>query len=153
MTANVSRLDGEQKDLQAEVASTSTRAPSDRKDKAIFTSLKKGVDRLKVNTGDATQWKDWRFKTSSWLAQYSPSFETLMTKLDKSDLEPQEPGEGQKIMAGPEELTTDGEWCSEQLYMLPVQKCDGPALAIVRNLNTHGKGTMPCCVVPDSPRC
>ena len=59
-----------------------------------------GFDRLKVYTGDATQRKDLRFKTSSWLAQYSPSFETLMTKLDKSELEPQEPGEGQKMKAG-----------------------------------------------------
>lgn len=59
--------------------------------------------------------------------------------LDKSELEPQGPGEGQKMKAGSEELTTDEEWCSEQLYMMLVQKCEGPALAIVRDLNTHGK--------------
>ena len=34
---------------------------------------------------------------------------------------------------------TEEEWCSEQLYQLLVQKCEGGALAIVRNLNTHGK--------------
>lgn len=43
------------------------------------------------------------------------------------------------MRAGSEELTTDEEWCSEQLYQLLAQKCEGPALAIVRNLNTHGK--------------
>ena len=42
------------------------------------------------------------------------------------------------MMAGSTELTTD-EWCNEQLYQLLVQKCEGPALAIVRNQNTQGK--------------
>ena len=37
------------------------------------------------------------------------------------------------------ELTTEEEWCSAQLYQLLVQKCEGAALAIVRNLNTKGK--------------
>ncbi len=40
------------------------------------------------------------------------------------------------MKVGPEELTTE-EWCSEQPYHLLVQKTEGPALAIVRNLNTH----------------
>ena len=62
-----------------------------------------------------------------------------MKKLDNSELEPQEPEDGLKMRAGSEELTTDEEWCSEQLYQLLVQKCEGPALAIVRNQNTHGK--------------
>ena len=51
-----------------------------------------------------------------WLAQTNPSFETLLSKLDQSELEPQEPEEGQKMRAGPRELTTEEEWCSEQLY-------------------------------------
>ena len=62
-----------------------------------------------------------------------------MNKLDKNELELQEPEEGWKMKAGPEELTTEEDWCSEQLYQLLVQKCEGPALAIVRNQNTHGK--------------
>ena len=37
------------------------------------------------------------------------------------------------------ELTTEEEWCSEELYQLLVHKCEGPALANVRNRNTHGK--------------
>ena len=36
-------------------------------------------------------------------------------------------------------LTTDEEWCGEQLYQLLVQKCEGKALAIIRNQNTLGK--------------
>ena len=40
---------------------------------------------------------------------------------------------------GSEEITTDEEWCSEQLYLMLVQKAEGPALAIIRNLNTHVK--------------
>ena len=94
---------------------------------------------MKVYTGEASQWKDWRFKMTTWLAQTNPFFETLMAKLDQSELEPQEPEEGQKMRAGPRELTTEEEWCSEQLYQLLVQKCEGPALASVRNQNTNGK--------------
>ena len=58
---------------------------------------------------------------------------------DKSETELEEPEEGNKMKVGPEEITTEEEWCSEQLYQLLVQKTEGPALAIVRNLNTHGK--------------
>ncbi len=42
------------------------------------------------------------------------------------------------MMVGTKELTKDEEWCGEQLYQLLVQKCEGPAPAIVRNQNTHG---------------
>ena len=43
------------------------------------------------------------------------------------------------MRAGAKELNTEEEWCSEQLYQLLVQKCEGPALAKVRNQNTQGK--------------
>ncbi len=43
------------------------------------------------------------------------------------------------MKVGVTELTTEEEWCGEELYQLLVQKCDGPALAIVRNQNTLGK--------------
>ena len=43
------------------------------------------------------------------------------------------------MMAGTSEPTTEEEWCSEQLYLLFVQKCEGPALDIIRNQNTKGK--------------
>ena len=94
---------------------------------------------MKVYTGDASQWKDWRFKMTTWLAQTNPSFESLMAKLDQSELEPQEPEEGHRLMAGPKELTTEEEWCTDQLYQILVQPCEGRALAIVRNQITQGK--------------
>ena len=43
------------------------------------------------------------------------------------------------MMAGTSALTTEEEWCSEQLYQLLMQKCEGPALDIIRNQNTKGK--------------
>ena len=139
MMALLTKLGDEQKDIRGEVGALFSRTPSDRKDKTMMVTGIKGFDRLQVYTGDASQWKDWRFKTATWLAQTNPSFETLMVKLDQSELEPQEPEEGHKMKAGPKELTTEEVWCSEQLYQLLVQKTEGPALAIVRNLNTHGK--------------
>lgn len=62
-----------------------------------------------------------------------------MAKLDQIELEPKELEEGHNIMAGPMEITSEEEWGSERLYQLLVQKCEGPALAIVRNQNTQGK--------------
>ena len=43
------------------------------------------------------------------------------------------------MVVGTTELTTEDEWCSEQLYQLLVQKCEGPALDIIRNQDTKGK--------------
>ena len=62
-----------------------------------------------------------------------------MTKLDSSEVEPKEPEEGRNLMVGPNELNIEEEWCSEQLYQLMVQKCEGPALDIIRKQNTRGK--------------
>ena len=62
-----------------------------------------------------------------------------MVKLDRIELEPKEPEDGERMVAGTSELTTEEEWCSQQLYQLLVQKCEGSALAIVRNQNTQGK--------------
>ena len=99
----------------------------------------KGFEKLKSYTGEAAQWKDWRFKITTWLTQTDPSFESLMHKLDQSETEPKEPEDGYPMRAGFQELTTEEEWCSEQLYQLLVQKGEGKALAIVRNQSTHGK--------------
>jgi hypothetical protein len=98
-----------------------------------------GFEKMKPYTGEATQWKDWRFKMTTGLAQTNPAFESLLVKLDRSETEPKEPAEGEPMKAGPQELTQEEEWCSEQLYQLLVQKCKGGALAIVRNLNTRGR--------------
>ena len=43
------------------------------------------------------------------------------------------------MVVGPAELTTEEEWCSEQLYQLLVQKCEGSALDIIRNQDTKVK--------------
>ena len=81
----------------------------------------------------------WRFELATWLSQSSPSYETLIVKLDYCESEPTEPLDGITMMAGTSELTTEEEWCSEQLYQLLVQRCEGPALDIIRNQNTKGK--------------
>ena len=68
-------------------------------------------------------------------------------KLEYSESEPTEPTDGNPMMAGTSALTTEEEWCSEQLYQLLVQKCEGPALDIIRNQNTKGKWA--CRMVQD----
>jgi hypothetical protein len=62
-----------------------------------------------------------------------------MTKLDASEVEPTEPEVGRNMVVGPAEIFIEEEWCSEQLYQLMVQKCEGPAMDIIRNQNTKGK--------------
>ena len=99
----------------------------------------KGFEKLKSYGGDPLHWKDWRFKTTTWLENINRSFHTLIPKFDVSEFEPKEPEAGHRMMVGAVELTTEEEWCGEELYQLLVQKCDGPALAIVRNQNTLGK--------------
>ncbi len=100
---------------------------------------RRGFDKLRVYKGSAAEWKDWKFKLTTWLGQSSPAFETLIVKLDYSETEPTESADGLNLMAGTAELTTDEEWCGEQLYLLLVQKCEGPALDIIRNLSTRGR--------------
>ena len=99
------------------------------RDKPIATSIR-GFDKLKTYKGIVSEWKEWRFKLVTWLSQSSPSYETLIVKLDYCEAEPTEPLDGITMMAGTSELTTEEEWCSEQLYQLLVQKCEGPALDI-----------------------
>ena len=74
-----------------------------------------------------------------------------MIKLDQCEVEPKEPEQGRSLTAGPFELTSDEEWCNEQFYELLVQKCDGPALTIVRSQDTKGKALGVHRVVPNSP--
>ena len=112
---------------------------------------RRGFDKLRVYKGSAAEWKDWKFKLTSWLGQSSPAFETLIVKLDYSETEPTESEDGLHLMGGTAELTTDEEWCGEQLYLLLVQKCEGPALDIIRNLSTMGTRTRSHCLVPHPP--
>ena len=137
IAAQTTTLEGELRGFRTETGVARSSVPADRT-KHIVTGTK-GVEKLRTYAGDATQWPDWRLKITTWLAQINPSFETLMVKLDRSELEPKEPEDGERMAAGATVLTTEEEWCSEQLYQLLVQKCEGNAFAIVRNLNTKGK--------------
>ena len=60
------------------------------RDRTVVTAVR-GFDKLKTHTGASSQWKEWRYKVITWLAQTSSSFESLMTKLDASEVEPMEP--------------------------------------------------------------
>ena len=136
-TENSQHLEDELTKVRGEIGASRAHTPLDRKNKNI-TELK-GFEKLKLYSGEAAQWKDWRYKVATWLTQTNSSFESLIIKLDQSESEPKEPDEGATMRVGSMELTTEEEWCSEQLYQLLVQKCEGRALAIVRNQNTLGK--------------
>ncbi len=45
----------------------------------------KGFDKLETFKGEATAWKAWRFKITTWLAQDNPSYEWRLGKLDQSE--------------------------------------------------------------------
>ena len=49
-----------------------------------------------------------------------------MNKLDKSESEPQEPEEGQMMKVGPEELTTEEEWCRKTALPAAGPEVRGP---------------------------
>ena len=81
----------------------------ERRDRHLVIAMR-GVDKLKIYRGAETEWEEWRFKLTTWLGQSSPSYETLMVKLDYSEIEPVEPEDGLTLMAGAPELTSEGEW-------------------------------------------
>ena len=72
------------------------RAPAARIPKNVTGT--KGFEKLKVYSGDSTQWPEWRFRITTWLVQENPSFESLMAKLDKCESEPLEPALGARMM-------------------------------------------------------
>ena len=59
--------------------------------------------------GTVSELEEWRFKLVTWLSQSSPSYETLIAKLDYCESEPTEPVDGITMMAGTSELTTEEE--------------------------------------------
>ena len=134
---NMAKLNDALRDLRNDTASSRATITGAR-DKPIVTGIRM-FDKLKTYKGTVSEWKEWHFKLVAWLSQSSPSHETLIVKLDYCKSEPTEPVDGVTMMAGTSELTTEEEWCSEQLYQLLVQKCEGPALDIIRNQNTKGK--------------
>ena len=54
------------------------------KEKQVVTAIR-GFDKIRVYKGVATEWKEWNFKLVTWLAQSTPSFQTLLVKLDYSE--------------------------------------------------------------------
>ena len=58
---------------------------------------RKGFDRRKPYNGEAEQWKDLRFKATTWLSQVNPAFETLSLELDKSTPALAEPEQENKV--------------------------------------------------------
>ena len=54
-------------------------------------------------------------------------------------VDPRGEGEGTDMNIVSDEITTDEELCSEQLYQMLVHKSEISALAIIRNLNMHSK--------------
>ena len=96
--SNIEKIENDLEDLRNEMNASRSSMPADRKD--IHVTGMRGVEKLKVYTGEVSRWKGWRIKVATWLTQTNPSFESLMSKLDQSELDPQEPEGGQKIMAG-----------------------------------------------------
>ena len=135
--ADIARIGNDLNDLRNNTSSSRATITGAR-DRTVVTAVR-GFDKLKAYTGASPQWKEWRYKATTWLVQTSSSFESLMTKLDASEVEPTEPEVGRNMVVGPAEITMEEGWCSEQLYQLMVQKCEGPALDIIRNQNTKGK--------------
>ena len=135
---NMETMSNATKDMRSGTSAPPASVHGVGKEKQVVTAIR-GFDKIRIYKGVATEWKEWKFKLATWLAQSTTSFETLLVKLDYSETEPVEPAEGRNLMAGTAELTSEEEWCSEQLYQLLVQKCEGPALDIIRNQNTKGK--------------
>ena len=92
-------------DLRNSTSSSRATVRSAR-DRTVVTAVR-GFDKLKIYTGASSQWKEWRYKVTTWLAQTSSSFESLMIKLDASEVEPIEPEVGRNMVAGPAEITTE----------------------------------------------
>ena len=135
---NMEAMSNAIKDMRSGTSAPPASVHGAGKEKQVVTAIR-GFDKIRIYKGVATEWKEWKFKLSTWLAQSTPSFETLLVKLDYSETELVESAEGRNLFARTAELTSEEEWCSEQLYQLIVQKCEGPALDIIRNQNTKGK--------------
>lgn len=80
-----------------------------------------------------------RFNIVTWISKTKATVETLTLKLDGVKDEPEVLEDGGKMKIGSVDITTEEEWCSEQLYQLLVQKTEGAALSMVRNLSSQGQ--------------
>ena len=137
----ITKLEDKVKGLKSAIDAPSNRVSmgSDSRGKNKMITEHKGFDRMKPGHGDAAQWKERRFRVTTWLTQVNPAFAAHTKNIDKSTSEPEELGSEGKVKIGPDEFTTAEEWCSLQLCAFLVQKTEGSALAMVRNHHTHGK--------------
>ncbi len=138
LMSNTTRLENELRDVSGRIGASLLSANLSTGGRMNVTGMK-GFEKLRNCGGDAAHWKDLRFNVTTWLEIENWSFETLVRKLDRSENEPQEPEVGQRMKVGATELTSEEEWCGEELYHMLVQKCEGSALAIVRKQNTQGR--------------
>ena len=79
----ISKIDDALRDLRNDTSPNRSTGTGDRRDRQVVTEIR-GFDKLKAHNGAATQWKEWRFRVSTWLTQSSTSFDTLMVKVDAS---------------------------------------------------------------------
>ena len=116
---NMEAMSNAIKDIRSGTSAPPASVHGAGKEKQVVTAIR-GFDKIRVYKRVATEWKEWKFKLVTWLAQSTPSFETLLVKLEYSETEPVEPTGGRNLMAGTAELTSEEEWCSEQMYQLLV---------------------------------
>jgi hypothetical protein len=101
----------------------------------LHLTQRKGFEGIPTYGGGA-QWSEWRFTTVDWLKQESADFESLLKKIERLTEEPEEPEEGTGMSLGGVALTTNQQWCCDELYHLLARKTqDGPKM-FVRNLES-----------------
>ena len=92
---NLDKMSNTIRDLRSGTSAPPASATGVGKEKQVVTAIR-GFDKIRIYKGVATEWKEWKFKLATWLAQSTTSFETLLVKLDYSETEPIEPTSGGK---------------------------------------------------------
>ena len=87
----------------------------------LHLTQRKGFEGIPTYGGGA-QWAEWRFATVDRLKQESSDFESLLTKIERLTEEPEEPKGGTGMLLGGVELTTNQQWCCDELYHLLARK-------------------------------
>ena len=141
LKANSTWLTTELRALSDRIQDPQFAQTSERRSELKYLTRQKGFQNLKpYNGGTSTQWEEWRFTVMTWIQQEYPKIATLANKLEKLETEPEEPTvEGARVRVGNEELTTEEEWFSEQLWAMLVQKATGPAHTMIVSLDNSPK--------------
>jgi hypothetical protein len=72
--ATTQKLESDMKDMSGKVGASLQSATTGTTGRLSVTGMK-GFDKLKNYGGDPLHWKDWRFKTQTWLEQINRSFQ------------------------------------------------------------------------------